>query len=141
LIIRKKVWKYPYKGFTINIKVNGLFKLDWRRVNVDNEKKIIKEFNHQPYNRQYLISFLESLGYKDIELDLTDDLQFVRVYMKENEEDKTLFIKCNSVDVIQHMSFFKGKVEEYKSTSLGYGILLLVIVILGIVGWFLFSKI
>ncbi|MGE7602610.1 hypothetical protein ACQKL5_08875 [Peribacillus sp. NPDC097675] len=101
---------------------------------------IVKEFKSKPYNKQYLLSFLESLGYKDIEVTLTDDKKYLRFYMKESEEDRTLFIKNNSDGTINHISLYKGNLKQFKSTSLGCGLLSIAIVVLAIGTWLLMKR-
>ncbi|WP_407406506.1 hypothetical protein [Peribacillus sp.] len=101
---------------------------------------IVKEFKNKPYNKQYLLSFLESLGYKDIEVTLTDDKKYLRYYMKESEEARTLFIKCDPAGTINQISLYKGNLKQFKSAPLGYGLLLLAIVIVAIGTWFLMTR-
>ena len=101
---------------------------------------IVKEFKNKPYNKQYLLSFLESLGYKDIEVTLTDDQKYLRFYMKESEEDRTLFIRNNADGTINQIALYKGNLKQFKSTSLGCGLLLLAIVGIAIGTWFLMKR-
>lgn len=101
---------------------------------------VVKEFKNKPYNKQYLLSFLESLGYKDIEVTLTDDKKYLRFYMKESEEDRTLFIRRNSDGTINQISLYKGNLKQFKSAPLGYGLLLLAIVVIAIGTWFLMTR-
>lgn len=104
-----------------------------------NKDLVLKEFKNKEFSQTYLTSFLKSLGYEDIQLSSTETVNYMRILMKENGEPRTLFVGLNRKGLVHHVALYEGEVDKYTSKSLGWGILLVIIIIL-VVAWYLLTK-
>ncbi|MEA1012653.1 MULTISPECIES: hypothetical protein [Bacillus cereus group] len=100
-------------------------------------ESLMETFYKKPYNEIDVVKHLETYNLEEIEPGEIGG--YKRIYFKEDDVNKTLFIKVTGKNIVKHIQIESKKLEFIPSNLPNLGCLVVVLVPIGLCIWFVIS--